>query len=148
MPVTAAWICCMYRALSSSTADRIPAARLTELRQIVCCFYGVEQLDSVLIQQAASIDTRYLVICTVDSCPSTQVWLLRPMWVIDGAKRGIGQNAPTLQRKKSHQAAFNLSKKAVWIVSIQRPTGPRVEVGFFGRVQRAPFSPAMGLELL
>ena len=51
-------ICYIYRALSSSTADRIPAARLNELQQIVRCFYGVEELDSSLLQQAASIDTR------------------------------------------------------------------------------------------
>lgn len=46
------------KALLSSTADRIPSARLYELRQIVRRFYGVEQIDSCLLQQAASIDTR------------------------------------------------------------------------------------------
>ena len=39
-------------------SDRIPPTRLDELRQIVCRFYGVEQVDAALLQQAASIDTR------------------------------------------------------------------------------------------
>jgi len=52
----------MFRALLSSAAGRIPAARLDELQQTVRCFYGVEQLDSMLLQEAATIDTRYDVI--------------------------------------------------------------------------------------
>ena len=52
----------MFRALLSSAAGRIPAARLDELQQTVRCFYGVEQLDSMLLLEAATIDTRYVVI--------------------------------------------------------------------------------------
>jgi len=52
----------VYRALLSSAVDRIPAARLDELRQTVGRFYGVEQLDSALLQRAAAIDTKYVVL--------------------------------------------------------------------------------------
>ena len=54
--------CYCYRALLSSTVDQIPSARLDDLRQIVRRFYGVEQIDSALIQQAASLDTRYILL--------------------------------------------------------------------------------------
>ena len=52
----------MYRALLSSAADRIPAARLTELRQTVCRYYGVEELDSAWLERSAAMDTRCVTV--------------------------------------------------------------------------------------